>query len=439
MTPDLISQAIEHFRAGRYNESAEICVRVLAGNADNPEINHLLGFIRINQGKSADGIALLKRAISSPDATAEMHNNYGALLNQLGRTDEAIAVLKRALLLNPNYASAFNNLGVAYREANNTHAAIAAFKRAVELNPDLPHAKSHLRSAYSDVVPPWHFAMMDDKRRNSAYRAAIARAVPGKRVLDIGTGAGLLAMMAARAGALAVTACERVDVIADKARDIVALNGLATRVTVIPKSSTDLVPGRDLPERAEVLITETFTSGLLGEGIFPTLEHAHQHLLTPDAAVIPAVGSVMGYLAGGDTLKGLLFVDRIEDFNLTPFNDFAPPLLATSLDGVPHEALSDDLELLRFDFREKSFPIAKRPMRVTATKPGLCVGIAQWIRIELDRETSYENRPAPNAQHTGHWTHHLHRFPKLLPLRAGDVVAIEAFHNRSRVNINLVE
>ena len=439
MTPDPILQAIEHFRAGRYNESAEICVGILAGNADNPEINHLLGFIRFNQGKSADGVALLKRAVSAPNATAEMHNNYGALLNQLGRTDEAIAAFNRALALKPNYADALNNLGIVYREAKNTDAAIAAFKRAVELSPDLPHAKANLRSAYRDVVPAWHFAMMDDKPRNTAYRAAIARAVPGKRVLDIGTGAGLLAMMAARAGALTVTTCERVSLIADRARDIVALNGLATRVKVVPKSSTDLVPGRDLPERAEVLITETFASGLMGEGIFPTLEHAHQHLLTPDAAVIPAVGSVMGYLAGGDTLKGMLFADRIEDFDLTPFNDFAPPVLAFSLDGVPHEALSDDLELLRFDFREKSFPMAKRPMRVTATKPGLCVGVAQWIRIELDRETSYDNRPAPNAEHNRHWTHLLHRFPKLLRLQAGDVVAMDVCHNRSQVNIDLVE
>ena len=52
-------------------------------------------------------------------------------------------------------------------------------------------------------------------------------------------------------------------------------------------TGTDLVPGRDLPERAEVLITETFASGLLGEGIFPTLEHAHQHLLDPERAQRP--------------------------------------------------------------------------------------------------------------------------------------------------------
>jgi hypothetical protein len=61
------------------------------------------------------------------------------------------------------------------------------------------------------------------------------------------------------------------------------------------------------------------------------------------------------------------------------------------------------------------------------------------MRIELDRETSYANRPAPSAEHTGHWMHLLHRFPKLLRVRAGDVVAIEVSHNRSRVNIDLVE
>src|SRR6266550_5100348 len=348
MSLDSLHQAYGYFQDGRLDEADECCAIVLSRNPDHMQANHLLGVIRFRQGRIAEAVDLLKRAAASPVATAETHNNFGAALMKLGHTEEAIAAFERALVLMPGYADALNNLGVIYRDAKQTDRAIGAFRQAA-LRPDFAQAKANLRSAYRDVVPAWHFAMMDDKRRNTAYRAAIARAVPGKRVLDIGTGAGLLAMMAARAGALTVTTCERVGLIADRARDIVALNGLATRVKVIGKSSTDLVPGRDLPVLAEVLITETFASGLMGEGIFPTLEHAHQHLLTPDAAVIPAVGSVMGYLAGGDSLKGMLFADRIEDFNLTPFNDFAPPVLASSLDGVPHEALSDDLELLRFD------------------------------------------------------------------------------------------
>ena len=73
--------------------------------------------------------------------------------------------------------------------------------------------------------------MMDDKERNDAYEAAIRRAVPGRYVLDIGCGAGLLSMMSARAGAVQVTSCEAVAVIAERARDIVAR-------TASPRAST---------------------------------------------------------------------------------------------------------------------------------------------------------------------------------------------------------
>jgi len=135
----------------------------------------------------------------------------------------------------------------------------------------------------------------------------------------------------------------------------------------------------------------------------------------------------------------MLFVDSIAGFDLSPFNDFAPPILAASLDGIPHEALSDDLELLRFDFKARNFPMAKRPMQVTATKAGLCVGIAQWIRLELDSETAYENRPAPNAEYNGHWAHLLHRFPKAVPVQPGDVLPIAVRHDRNQVSIDLVE
>jgi len=164
--------------------------------------------------------------------------------------------------------------------------------------------------------------MMDDKRRNDAYEAAIRRIVAGKWVLDIGTGSGLLAMMAARAGAAHVTTCEAVGIIAERAKGIIAKNGLADRITVIGKPSSELLLGRDLPRRAEVLVTEIFASGLISEGILPTIEHAHEHLLTPDATLIPCAASVMGYLAGGPQLKGMLFVDNIAGFDLSDFKRF---------------------------------------------------------------------------------------------------------------------
>jgi len=412
MLPESLFQAFDHFRAGRHEEAARTCQAFLAGEPDHAEGNHLLGVIRFHQGKATEALTLLKRAISAPGATAEMHNNYGAILNQFGRADEAIASFQRALALKPNYVDALNNLGVIYRDRKELDAAIAAFQKVIDLDPDQAQAKANLRSAYRDVVPAWHFAMMDDRERNAAYDAAIRRAVPGKRVLDIGTGAGLLA--------------------------IVARNGFGDRVTVLAKPSTELMPGRELPERAQVLVTETFASSLIGEGILPTLEHAHENLLTPDAVVIPAVGSVVGYLAGGDTLKGMLFADQIAGFDLTQFNDFAPPMMAMSLNIVPHEVLSDDVELLRFDFKQRNFPMTRQQVMIRATKAGTCCGIAQWIRLDIDREHRYENRPAANAPFNGHWAHILHRFSRLVRVQAGDVIKVEVRHDRSQVSIDLL-
>ena len=51
-----------------------------------------------------------------------------------------------------------------------------------------------------------------------------------------------------------------------------------------------------MPNRASILITEIFDSELIGEGVVPTLIHAHQHLLevgskSPSATVMFAVHS----------------------------------------------------------------------------------------------------------------------------------------------------
>jgi len=71
-------------------------------------------------------------------------------------------------------------------------------------------------------------------RRNAAYDAALKNAMrPGMRVLDIGSGTGLLALVAARAGAERVYSCEMNPAVADAAREIVELNGYSGKVQIL--------------------------------------------------------------------------------------------------------------------------------------------------------------------------------------------------------------
>jgi type II protein arginine methyltransferase len=439
MDQTALFQAFEHFKAGRLEQAAELLRQFLNGARFHSAANHLLGGIYYRQGKYTAAREHLERACAAPDATPEMFNNYGAVLKLLGDAAGAIAAYRRALALDPNYADAFNNLGVVYRAQGMTGKAIESFRRAVALKPELAEARENLRAACNDVIPAWHFAMMNDRPRNDAYQDAIARLVPGKRVLEIGTGTGLLAMMAARAGATSVTTCEAVTLIAERAREIIARNGFAERIRVIDGHSTNLTVGGTLAERAQILVTETFSSDLLSEGILPALEHAHAHLLTADAIVIPRQAAARAFLIGGTEIEGLLFAGPSNGFDLSPFNEFAPSILAVSMNNIDHEVLSADFELVRFDLAERSFPMESRPLSVTVTKAGVAAGLVQWICLDLDGLSHYENRPSSGPRTENHWTQILHRFPSPLAVNAGDAVRLMVRHNRQQISVDLIE
>lgn len=111
-------------------------------------------------------------------------------------------------------------------------------------------------------------------------------------VLDIGTGTGLLSMMAVRCGADRVTACEAFRPMIDVAHKCIDSNGMRDKIKIIEKRSTEIEvgPGKDMDERANVLVTEVFDTELIGEGAISTFSHALQHLLVKDCFVIPDNG-----------------------------------------------------------------------------------------------------------------------------------------------------
>jgi type II protein arginine methyltransferase len=147
----------------------------------------------------------------------------------------------------------------------------------------------------------------------------------------------------------------------------------------------------------------------------------------------------MGYLAGGRALETMLFAYEVAGFDLSPFNEFGPSMLPADLDHVSHSILSQDAQFIRFDFQQSQFPAGEWPIEFVSVNHGICVGVVQWIRLELDSLTTYENRPSQDSGFVGHWSHLVHRFPRPLLLKPGDRVPVLFKHDRSQIAITLLK
>jgi protein arginine N-methyltransferase 1 len=126
-------------------------------------------------------------------------------------------------------------------------------------------------------------AMISDDVRMGAFVRALREAIkPGAVVIDIGTGAGIFALLACRFGARRVYAIEPDDAI-QVAREIAAANGYADRIEFIQAMSTQVT----LDERADVIISDI--GGVLPwfQQHIPSIADARRRLLAPGGALIP--------------------------------------------------------------------------------------------------------------------------------------------------------
>lgn len=126
--------------------------------------------------------------------------------------------------------------------------------------------------------------MAVDGVRMDAYSRAIERTVrPGSVVIDLGSGTGIMSLLALRAGARRVHAVE-MDAAVWLARDIAVANGYGDKLVVHHGSSFDLT----LDEPADVIVADLRGSTpLFGQNV-AAMEDAKRRLLAPKGVLIPA-------------------------------------------------------------------------------------------------------------------------------------------------------
>lgn len=152
----------------------------------------------------------------------------------------------------------------------------------------------------NEIARSSYAGMLHDDERHRKYFDALRETMLELRrdgckeitTLDIGTGTGILSMMAAEAGSDHVVACEMFEPVSQLASEITRANKLSSRISVVNKASNELIIPHDLPRKVDVLVTEIFDSELFGEGVLPTLHDAHKRLTHSNVRTIPSAAAV---------------------------------------------------------------------------------------------------------------------------------------------------
>ncbi|XP_078684237.1 protein arginine N-methyltransferase 9-like [Branchiostoma floridae x Branchiostoma belcheri] len=397
---------------------------------------------------------------------------WGDELECAGRGEEALHSYQQALQVYPDCEGVLNNMGAHLFRHGYTDEAASYFIQALQVAPGHRSARENLRSVCTALVERWHFRMLNDQARNTAFHQAIKRAVLGGHdtVLDIGTGTGILSMFAVQCGARTVHACEMSHTMYQLANKVLVANDMQNNVHLHHIKSTDMTVPHHLPERVSLVVTETVDAGLLGEHILATLRHAWEHLLLPPKSALNQPESVLygRVIPGGATvhacivecpdirgnhtvlqssccgvdLSGLVITSQtaIHTDTAGQMPPDAEPYSSEVLNRVRggFSCLTKPWQVFQIDFNNpQTFsPESLEQLRVfhlPVKRPGLVDAIVLWFDLHLDEETHLSTSP---EQDTG-WeqaifqvhSHHLTGSEHLaggLQVTEGDSVIVSA-------------
>ncbi len=140
--------------------------------------------------------------------------------------------------------------------------------------------------------------MIGDKIRSDAYVQTMEQVIDEDSVvIDIGTGTGIFAMVAARLGARHVYAIEPSDAIL-VARETAARNGLSGKITFFQEMSTDVM----LPEKVTVIVSDLRGKVPLFSQHIPSIIDARERLLAPGGVLIPRQDRIWAALVSAPDL-----------------------------------------------------------------------------------------------------------------------------------------
>jgi len=235
--------------------------------------------------------------------------------------------------------------------------------------------------------------------RLESFEAAIAQAVrPGDRVLEVGTGLGTFAFLAARAGAGEVWAVEA-DPVVEVARELAVAND----PDGVIRFARGRVPDQVAPPGPfDVILYEDFPTALLDADTHALLTWLHQRL-APDGRMVPTGARL--WLAPTCVDPGAGSAGEARRGALEPLAGLDFALLGPLLANRPRQVSLGEDRLLGEAVPGPALSLLPPPSpseltveaRWRAPEGGRLDGLLVWFELEVGAGRRVSNAPGPEA------------------------------------------
>jgi tetratricopeptide (TPR) repeat protein len=132
----LIDTALRRHQQGDLAGAEQAYQQALAATPANFSLLHGLGVLRAQQGRNAEAVELIGRALQSDANVAIAWLNHGGVLSSLGRLEDSLASYDRAIALAPADIDARRNRAGALFDLGRLEAARAEYARVLAARPD---------------------------------------------------------------------------------------------------------------------------------------------------------------------------------------------------------------------------------------------------------------------------------------------------------------
>jgi len=249
--------------------------------------------------------------------------------------------------------------------------------------------------ADADLLQFHAFCLTDTGTRLEQYERALRATVrPGDVVIDLGTGSGLLALLACRAGARLVHAVETSDA-TQFAELLVGASDAADRIRIVQMPSSRLT----LAERVDVIVADIHDTFGLEAGGLATIFDARDRLLKPGGALIPR--AVRLVVAPAEAPR--LYTRDIDVWRTRVAGVDLAPLRSLSVNHVhanrfqPGDLLAAPVELTGVDLRSAQDRLLGGQAQATVERNGTLHGVCGAFVTTLADDVLLSNLPGDSG------------------------------------------